>query len=74
VLWGCALGSCKGRCCSEGESEPEAEGDRQAGKGRNLLTRGLSHNTQIGQARQVNSPGHQTRPCPSFRVPGAAVS
>lgn len=55
-LWGCVLGNSKGRCCSEGESEPGAEGDRQAGDGGNLLTR-----AQKGQARQVRSPGHQTR-------------
>lgn len=61
VLWGCVFGSSKGRRCSEGESEPGAEGDMQAGKGGNLMTRGLFHNTPKGQARQVNSPGHQTR-------------
>lgn len=36
------LGSSKGRRCPEGEREPGAEGDRQAGEGDNLLTRGLS--------------------------------
>lgn len=55
------VGRQQGQGCSEGDSEPGAEGDRACLGGNNVLIRGMPHNTQKTQARQVNSSDHQSR-------------